>query len=77
MTLAPAAKCRLAGRGAVKTGLAADLVLFDEQALDSTADYTHADRVASGIRGVWVNGVLSWSPETGVTANRSGRFLRV
>ncbi len=77
MTLAPAAKCQLAGRGAVKPGLAADLVLFDENALDSAADYTHADRVAAGIHGVWVNGVLSWSPEMGVTANRAGRFLRV
>lgn len=77
MTLAPAAKCQLFDRGAVKPGLAADLVLFDEQALDSAADYTHADRMASGIHGVWVNGVLSWSPEKGITANRAGRFLRV
>jgi N-acyl-D-amino-acid deacylase len=77
MTLAPAAKCLLTDRGAVKPGLAADLVLFDENTLDSTADYTQSDRIASGIRGVWVNGVLSWSPETGITANRAGRFLRV
>ncbi|MBR2642727.1 MAG: amidohydrolase family protein [Lentisphaeria bacterium] len=77
MTASPAAKCQLAGRGVVKPGLAADLVLFDEKTLDSDATYTQSDRIATGIRGVWVNGVLSWSPEKGITANRAGRFLRV
>lgn len=77
MTLAPAAKCQLFDRGAVKVGSKADLVLFEEDKLSSDADYIHADRIASGIAGVWVNGVQAWSPEQGITADRSGRFLRV
>ncbi|MBO5690207.1 MAG: amidohydrolase family protein [Lentisphaeria bacterium] len=76
MTLAPAAKCLLHDRGAVKPGLAADLTLFDENTLDSAADYACADRIASGIAGVWVNGELAWSPDQKTIAARSGKFLR-
>ena len=76
MTLAPAVKFQLPRRGAVKPGLAADLVLFDEERFDSAADYVQANRTAVGIRAVWVNGRLAYTPEDGVAADRSGRFLR-
>jgi len=76
MTLAPAAKFLLPRRGAVKPGLAADLVLFAEAKFDSRADYVRADRPAEGIRAVWVNGHLAYTPEDGVRPERAGRFLR-
>lgn len=76
MTLAPAAKCQLRNRGAVKPGLAADLTLFDENTLDSAAGYTCSDRIATGIAGVWVNGELAWSPDQKTISARSGEFLR-
>jgi len=76
MTLAPAAKFQLPRRGAVKPGLAADLVLFDEEKFDSRADYVRADRPAEGVRAVWVNGRLAYTPEDGVRPERAGRFLR-
>jgi N-acyl-D-amino-acid deacylase len=74
MTQMPAQRFGLAGRGIVRKGYFADLVLFDPERIIDTATYTDPIRPAEGIAGVWVNGVLSYTTQ-GATENRSGRFL--
>jgi N-acyl-D-amino-acid deacylase len=65
----------LADRGALRPGMAADLVLFDPAAVidRATPDAPHA--VSEGIRKVWVNGVVVYD-EGRVTGMRPGRVLR-
>ena len=74
MTGLPAQRFGLAGRGLVRRGYAADLVLFDPETIIDTATFSDPIRPASGITAVWVNGVLSYTAE-GATGNRAGRFL--
>ncbi|MDE3148774.1 MAG: D-aminoacylase [Acidobacteriota bacterium] len=74
MTGLPAQRFGLAGRGLVRKGYAADLVLFDPETIIDTATFSDPVRPASGITAVWVNGVLSYTAE-GATGNRAGRFL--
>lgn len=50
----------LAGRGAIKVGHHADLVIFDAQTIRDTATYEDPIRVAEGIDAVIVNGCVSW-----------------
>ena len=65
----------LAGSGFVREGCAADLVLFDAERVIDTATFAEPVRRAEGIKGVWVNGVLTYTAE-GVTGARGGRFLK-
>jgi N-acyl-D-aspartate/D-glutamate deacylase len=74
MTSLPAQRFGLAQRGMIHAGYAADLVLFDPETIIDTATYADPIRPASGIEGVWVNGVLSWKRD-GATGDRAGRFL--
>ena len=74
MTGLPAQRFGLAGRGLVRRGYAADLVLFDPETIIDTATFSDPIRPANGITAVWVNGVLSYTAE-GATGNRAGRFL--
>jgi N-acyl-D-amino-acid deacylase len=74
MTGMPAQRFGLAGRGLIREGYCADLVLFDPEKIIDTATFTHSVRAADGILGVWVNGVLSYTAQ-GATGLRSGRFL--
>jgi N-acyl-D-aspartate/D-glutamate deacylase len=74
MTGLPAERFRLAGRGTIRVGAAADLVLFDPATVKDTATFADPIRPAEGIAAVWVNGVLSY--ENGkATAERGGRFV--
>jgi len=57
MTSLPAAVFSLEGRGRVRPGYHADLVLFDPEAVRDEATYTAPHRCAAGIRDVFVNGV--------------------
>jgi N-acyl-D-amino-acid deacylase len=74
MTGMPAQRFGLAQRGLIREGFAADLVLFDPGKIIDTATFTDPVRPATGIVGVWVNGILSYN-SAGATGSRSGRFL--
>ena len=75
MTGMPAARFGLKGRGLVREGFAADLVMFDPEKVRDVATYDDPVRPAEGIAGVWVNGVLSYAHGE-ATGKRSGRFLK-
>ena len=74
MTSLPASRFRLVGRGVVREGSYADLVLFDPDAIADTATYERPCRPAVGIAAVWVNGKLTYKPGGGA-AGRAGRLL--
>jgi N-acyl-D-aspartate/D-glutamate deacylase len=74
MTEMPARRFGLDGRGLVRKGYSADLVLFDAETIIDTATFPDPISVARGITAVWVNGVLSYTVE-GATEKRAGRFL--
>ena len=58
MTSLPAAHFRFADRGLIKTGYAADLVLFDAATVGDAATFEKPHAYATGISHVIVNGVL-------------------
>ena len=75
MTGLPASRLGLTGRGLIKPGMKADLVLFDFDAIEDTPDYQKPQQPCKGIRRVYVNGVLT--AQDGVhTGARSGMILR-
>ena len=74
MTGMPAQRFGLAGRGFVRRGYAADLVLFDPETIIDTATFDDPVRPSHGIAAVWVNGRLSYTAE-GPCEARAGRFL--
>jgi N-acyl-D-aspartate/D-glutamate deacylase len=65
---------QLDGRGEIKPGNWADLVLFDYQNVRDLATFENPQQAASGIERVWVNGVLSYCPNQTVPG-RAGQFL--
>ncbi|MEV6064404.1 D-aminoacylase [Nocardia asteroides] len=76
LTGRPAARLRLAERGLVRTGYAADLVVFDPATIHDTATFDHPQQQARGIQHVLVNG--AFAVEDGVpTGVRAGRALRL
>jgi N-acyl-D-amino-acid deacylase len=64
----------LAGRGVLKEGFAADLVLFDDAAIDETVSFEKPVGPAKGIDTVIVNGEPVWR-EGRPTAARPGQVL--
>jgi N-acyl-D-amino-acid deacylase len=75
MTGFAAAKFGLRGRGLVRVGAFADLVLFDPAKIIDTGTFEDPKRPPLGIRAVFVNGVQA--VEAGkVTGLRTGRVLR-
>jgi N-acyl-D-aspartate/D-glutamate deacylase len=74
MTTMPAQRFGLAGRGLIREGYCADLVLFDAGKIIDTATFSDPVRVAEGIEGVWVNGVIAYTRD-GATGNRTGQFV--
>ena len=64
----------LAGRGRLAPGYAADIVVFDAQAVIDRADYDQPARPAAGIDAVLVNGRLTWSQGRHLGA-RAGQVL--
>ena len=74
MTALPAAIFGLKGRGVIREGAFADLVVLDRDHFRETATYTHPHRYAEGVRTVFVNGALAYDNGT-FTGNRRGRFL--
>ena len=74
MTGMPAQRFGLAGRGRIREGAHADLVLFDPATIRDTATFSDPICRAEGIAAVWVNGVLSYQ-DGDATGQRNGRFL--
>lgn len=74
MTGLSAERFGLAGRGLVREGYWADLVLFDAATIRDAASFTDPMQPAEGIDCVWVNGELSWQRRK-PTGARAGRFL--
>lgn len=71
----PADRFGIAGRGYIKEGYAADLVLLDTNKLDSRMDYCDPPKVPVGVDMVFVNGRLA--VENGqMTETRNGKILR-
>lgn len=75
MTSLPAARFGLSGRGVLREGAWADMVLFDPATIADVADFAHPTRASAGIRSVWVNGVEACR-DGATTGDRGGRVLR-
>ena len=75
MTGVPARVFGLAGRGAVRAGTCADLVLFDPETVIDEADFSEPARPARGIYQVIVNGRQVWRGGEW-TGAKPGRSLR-
>ncbi|QBJ95882.1 D-aminoacylase [Rhodococcus sp. ABRD24] len=70
-----ASRLRLTDRGLVRSGFAADLVIFDPEAISDTATYAEPRQAAVGISHVFVRGQLAL--DNGVlTGALAGRSLR-
>jgi N-acyl-D-amino-acid deacylase len=75
MTSLPASKMQIRDRGALKPGMAADVVLFDRETIIDNSTYQKPWQFPSGIFGVFVNGrPVIWEGE--VTGIRPGKVLR-
>ncbi len=74
MTGLPASLFRIPGRGMIRPGSFADLVVFDPDEIRDNATYQNPCEPAAGIDYVLVNGRCTWQKgkETGI---RSGRFI--
>ncbi|WP_067829630.1 N-acyl-D-amino-acid deacylase family protein [Nocardia inohanensis] len=76
LTGRPAQRLRLRERGLVRTGYAADLVLFDPATVRDAATFEHPKQQADGIPYVLVNGEFALDAGK-PTAVRAGRTLRL
>lgn len=74
MTALAAAHVGIRGRGLIRPGLAADLVLFDAGTITDNATIEQHDALSDGIIGVWVNGRRVWQ-DGAVTTARPGVFI--
>lgn len=74
MTRLPAQNFGLDGRGLIRDGYYADLVLFNPETIRDTATFDAPEQAAAGVERVWVNGVLSYAAGK-VRKVRGGRFL--
>jgi N-acyl-D-amino-acid deacylase len=75
MTGLPAARFGLEGRGIIREGFHADIVLFNPETILDTATFADPVRPSEGIHSVWVNGTLTYT-SAGATGARSGRFIK-
>jgi dihydroorotase/N-acyl-D-amino-acid deacylase len=57
MTALPAQKMRLADRGVLKTGMWADVVVFDAEKVTDVATFAQPNQLSTGMDYVLVNGV--------------------
>ena len=71
----PASVFGLAGRGEIKEGNFADLVIFDPAIVIDTADFDNPITPAAGIDAVYVNGRVVWR-DGAATDERPGKALR-
>ena len=75
MTLMPARRLKLQGRGVIQPGAFADLVVFDPATVADTATFDQPHQYPVGIPHVWVNGVQVVRAGQHTDA-RPGRILR-
>lgn len=75
MTSLPARTFRFRGRGLVREGFAADLVVFDPARVQDKATYTQPHQYSEGLDFVLVNGVVMVD-NGALTEARGGRILR-
>lgn len=75
MTGLTAARFGIAGRGLLRQGGCADIVVFDPARVADRASFEHPATPASGIEMVIVNGVVAWR-DGGATGARAGQALR-
>ena len=70
MTAMPAERLGLKDRGLIKRGMMADLVLFDANAATDNATFAEPQKLSTGVKSVFVNGLKVWDGEksTGATA---------
>lgn len=68
----PADNLRITGRGRLKPGNFADVVMFDPATIADTASFARPQQLAVGVSSVWVNGVqvLKGGQPTGAAAGR-------
>jgi len=74
MTSLPARTFGFTGRGIVRPGMIADLVLFDLEAVNDLATYTDPHQYSEGFDYVIVNGVPAVA-DGAITDERPGRFV--
>ena len=75
LTGAPAARIGLAGRGVLRPGARADVVVLDPDAFEERGTTFEPNRVATGVRDVLVNGVPTLR-DGRLTGARAGEVLR-
>ena len=75
LTSVPATNLGIKGRGVLRQGYYADVVLFDPAAIRDTATFEKPQQLSTGVRDVFVNGVqvLKDGKHTGA---KPGRFVR-
>ncbi len=76
MTGAPAARYRMADRGRIAAGFAADIAVFDPAGVRDRATFEDGPRAAEGFDYVLVNGGLAVDGGR-VADDASGRALRM
>ena len=74
MTSLSARRFGLDGRGEIRIGYHADLVLFDPATIRDAATFAAPRQPAHGIDAVWVNGVLTYR-DGAPTGERAGHFV--
>lgn len=77
MTFLAAKKFKLEKRGLIAPGYFADLVLLDLDKFECVTDFGAPANVTTGVNQVYVNGVLSYTPDKDVKTFRAGRMLRI
>ena len=75
MTLAPARRFGLAGKGCIREGYDADICIFDPDALHEEGTYRTPDRYPTGMDTVLVMGEVALH-QGEFTASRQGRLIR-
>lgn len=75
LTLSPALNLKLKDRGRLGEGFYADVIVFDPAAIQDHATFDKPHQLATGVRDVFVNGVLTLENEqhTGAKAGRAVR----
>jgi N-acyl-D-amino-acid deacylase len=75
MTSLPAQKFQLRDRGLIREGMAADIVVFDENSVADVSTFTHPHAFSKGFQYVIVNGVVTME-EGRHTGVRAGQVLK-
>jgi N-acyl-D-amino-acid deacylase len=75
MTGLSARQFRIAGRGLLRAGAHADVVVFDPQRITDMATFEQPERLSEGVEAVIVNGALSYREGSPAVLARAGRML--